>query len=125
MPHPFFTIGHSNRSFGELVDLLRAADVDLVADVRTIPRSRSNPQFNADSLSKELEANRIGYVHLPALGGLRGRSRDLPTSTNAFWENLALGEGQSRINALPYQVRAGASGLAVSAAPVVTNATSA
>lgn len=87
MPHPFFTIGHSNRTVGELVDLLRAADVDLVADVRTIPRSRSNPQFNTDWLPNELETNQIGYVHLPALGGLRSKSRDVPPSTNEFWEN--------------------------------------
>lgn len=87
MSHPFFTIGHSNRSVSDFINLLQEAGVDLVVDVRTVPRSRSNPQFNSDTLRKSLEESGIGYMHSPALGGLRGRRRDIPPSTNAFWEN--------------------------------------
>jgi uncharacterized protein (DUF488 family) len=57
----------------ELADLLRGAGADLVVDVRTVPRSRANPQFNADALPEALAAYRIGYRHVRELGGLRGR----------------------------------------------------
>ena len=87
MPHAFFTIGHSNRSVDEFIDLLKEAEIDLVVDVRTVAGSRSNPQFNAEALRKELEENQIGYVHLPVLGGLRGKSRSVSPTTNAFWQN--------------------------------------
>src|SRR5690554_5525858 len=87
MPHAFFTIGHSNRSVDEFVELLKEAGIDLVVDVRTVTRSRSNPQFNAEPLRAALEKNQIGYVHLPALGGLRGKSRVISRSLNAFWQN--------------------------------------
>jgi uncharacterized protein (DUF488 family) len=87
MAHPFFTIGHSTRSFGEFVDLLNASKVQLVVDVRTVPRSRTNPQYNKDVLVKSLSQSRIGYEHIAALGGLRGRKRDASTDANAFWEN--------------------------------------
>ena len=66
-----YTIGHSTRSVDELVRLLHAFDVTILADVRTIPRSRHNPQFNADALPKSLRRERVRYAHLPALGGLR------------------------------------------------------
>jgi uncharacterized protein (DUF488 family) len=83
----FFTIGHSNRSVDELVALLRAADVTLLVDVRTIPRSRSNPQFNLDVLPHALSAHGIAYAHIAELGGLRGRQRQTPSAANAFWQN--------------------------------------
>lgn len=85
--HPFFTIGHSTRSIAEFVDLLRSAEVGLVVDVRTVPRSRTNPQFNRDSLSESLAAYRIGYEHVAELGGLRGRQALTDPSPNPFWEN--------------------------------------
>lgn len=87
MAHPFYTIGHSTRSIGEFVDLLKAQKVKLVVDVRTIPRSRTNPQFDKDRFAKTLSESRIGYEHVAALGGLRGRRHDVPASVNAFWEN--------------------------------------
>ena len=68
-----FTIGHSTRTTAELIELLREAGVDLLVDVRTVPRSRFNPQFNADVLPGTLGEAGIGYRHMPALGGLRHR----------------------------------------------------
>lgn len=84
---PFFTIGHSTRPIGELVDLLRNAEVQLVVDVRTVPRSRANPQYNSDALPETLSESRIDYEHFAALGGLRGRKRDVPADVNGFWQN--------------------------------------
>ncbi len=86
---PFYTIGHSTRSLPELADLLRGAGADLVVDVRTVPRSRANPQFNADTLPEALAAYRIGYRQVRKLGGLRGRRKDQAPSRNAFWENAS------------------------------------
>ena len=63
------TIGHSNRSIGTFVELLRANEIVLVLDVRTVPRSRHNPQFNRDTLAESMGALDIGYTHLPGLGG--------------------------------------------------------
>jgi uncharacterized protein (DUF488 family) len=83
----FYTIGHSTRSVPELADLLRGTGADLVVDVRTVPRSRTNPQFNADTLPEALAAYRIGYRHVRKLGGLRGRRKDQAPSRNAYWEN--------------------------------------
>ncbi len=87
MTNPFFTIGHSTRSLDEFAALLNSADVGLVADVRTMPRSRSNPQYNSDALAEFLSTREIGYVHLAALGGLRGKQPEVPPATNAFWKN--------------------------------------
>jgi len=84
---PFFTIGHSTRSLEEFVALLAAADVGLVADIRTVPRSRTNPQFNKDVLPEALAPSGIGYEHMPDLGGLRGKARSLASDVNAFWTN--------------------------------------
>ena len=69
------------------VDLLKSADIRLVVDVRSIPRSRTNPQYNSDVLTQSLAAYQIAYEHVAALGGLRGRTRDVPPNVNAFWEN--------------------------------------
>lgn len=87
MAHPFYTIGHSTRAIADFVDLLREAEVKLVADVRTVPRSRTNPQYNGDVLPPTLSAFQIDYTHIAALGGLRGRAGDIADSANAFWEN--------------------------------------
>jgi uncharacterized protein (DUF488 family) len=83
----FFTIGHSNRSIDEFAALLQAAHVTLVADVRTIPRSRANPQFNLDVLPGALREHGIDYAHIAELGGLRSRQRQVPSRANAFWQN--------------------------------------
>ena len=87
MPHPFFTIGHSTRTIGEFVELLAQSQIALVVDVRTVPRSRTNPQYNADVLPASLAEHQIGYEHMAALGGLRGRKTDVPPAVNAFWQN--------------------------------------
>jgi len=87
MKPPFFTIGHSTRLIDEFVDLLSSAEVRLVVDVRTIPQSRTNPQYNSEALAKALSQSQIGYEHIAALGGLRGRKRDVPPDVNAFWQN--------------------------------------
>ena len=83
-PGVIYAIGHSTRSADEFVALLAAHDVRLLVDVRTIPRSRRNPQFNSDRLSQTLRQTGIQYVHLPALGGLR---RPSPHSVNLGWRN--------------------------------------
>jgi uncharacterized protein (DUF488 family) len=87
MPQPFYTIGHATRPIGDFVALLREAGATLVADVRTVPRSRTNPQYNADALPQALAEYQIGYEHFAALGGLRGKSRDVPRDVNGFWQN--------------------------------------
>jgi uncharacterized protein (DUF488 family) len=84
-----WTIGHSTRSVGELFDLLTQVAVDLLVDIRTVPCSRTNPQFNRDILPTTLTATGIGYHHLAALGGLRGRRNDSVPSPNALWRNEA------------------------------------
>jgi uncharacterized protein (DUF488 family) len=88
-PGTIFTIGHSIRSVAELVALLREAGVDLLVDVRSVPRSRTNPQFNADALPAELVAAGIGYRHIRALGGLRHHPKGAPQSPNTLWRNDA------------------------------------
>src|SRR5580704_11516884 len=87
MANPFFTIGHSTRLIDSFVDLLKGAEIGLVVDVRTVPRSRTNPQYNSDVFSASLSAFQIGYEHIASLGGLRGKQRDVPAAVNAFWEN--------------------------------------
>jgi uncharacterized protein (DUF488 family) len=83
----FFTIGHSTRTLSDFIALLHEAGVELVVDVRTVPRSRKNPQFNRDSLPGELAPAGIGYIHIAELGGLRGRRKRDGPSPNTFWEN--------------------------------------
>lgn len=85
--NPVFTIGHSTRSIDEFVGLLRESDVRLVVDVRTVPRSRTNPQFNRDALPGSLQDFQIAYEHVAELGGLRGRQRNTAPSPNGFWDN--------------------------------------
>src|SRR5262245_23758329 len=87
MRNPFFTIGHSTRPITAFVDLLKEADVRLVVGVRTIARSRTNPQYTADVLPRSLMETQIGDEHIAALGGLRGRKSDMSPKTNAYWEN--------------------------------------
>src|SRR5690242_7307986 len=80
------TIGHSTRTLAEFIHLLKVHGVSRVMDVRTVPRSRHNPQFNKDSLPQELKKAGIGYIHLPGLGGLRHAKRD---SLNVGWRNTS------------------------------------
>lgn len=87
MPLPFYTIGHSTRTIETFLDLLRAADVTLVADIRSVPRSRTNPQYNSDVLPASLAMFQVGYEHIAALGGLRGHAKTVEPGVNGFWEN--------------------------------------
>lgn len=87
MTSAFFTIGHSNRTLEAFIGLLTEADIGLVADVRKFPRSRTNPQFNTDTLPGALAAVGIAYEHMAALGGRRGRTPGLPPDVNGFWTN--------------------------------------
>ncbi len=79
-----FTIGHSTHSIEEFVEMLKAHDIKLVVYVRTIPKSRHNPQYNSDTLAAALKGHNIGYEHMPGLGGLRHAKKD---SVNTAWEN--------------------------------------
>jgi len=86
-PLAFYTIGHSTRSLEEFASLLETIDAALLADVRTVPRSRTNPQFSRDTLASELERRGIAYAHIAALGGLRAKQRGVSAATNAYWQN--------------------------------------
>ncbi|WIY53050.1 DUF488 domain-containing protein [Devosia sp. YIM 151766] len=81
----FTTIGHSSRTLDEFMDMLRAARIDLLIDVRAFPRSRTNPVFNIDSLPAELARFQIGYRHFAALGGRRPRQPGIEDHLNAMW----------------------------------------
>jgi len=83
------TIGHSTRTTAELVGLLREGGVELVADVRRFPRSRTNPQFNAEALGPALDQDGIGYRHLAALGGRRSAVGAHAPSRNTLWRQAA------------------------------------
>jgi len=83
----FHTLGHSTRPLAELVEILKLEGIGLLVDVRAIPRSRTNPQFNLDVLPPPLREHGIAYVHLAELGGRRGRQREIGTSPNTFWQN--------------------------------------
>lgn len=79
-----FTIGHSTRTITEFVNLLKAHNVKQIVDVRTIPKSRHNPQFNEGVIEKSLRKEGIDYIHLSELGGLRHTTKD---SINTGWRN--------------------------------------
>jgi uncharacterized protein (DUF488 family) len=81
-----FTIGHSTRPIEEFIGLLEAHGIRRLIDVRTIPRSRFNPQSNSDALARELSRRSISYRHCPGLGGLRKPEKD---SKNAAWRNAS------------------------------------
>jgi uncharacterized protein (DUF488 family) len=81
----FFTIGHSTRSLDEFAGLAHENGVQLIVDVRSMPRSRTNPQFNKDSLPDSLAPRQLGYQHLPELGGLRGKAAGGGVSPNSYW----------------------------------------
>jgi uncharacterized protein (DUF488 family) len=80
------TIGHSDRPLDQFIDLLRENAVDCVLDIRTVPRSRHNPQFNRDTLPESLAQAGIGYRHIAGLGGLRHARADSP---NTGWRNAS------------------------------------
>jgi uncharacterized protein (DUF488 family) len=80
------TIGHSTRTLEAFIVLLQAHGATRVVDVRTVPRSRHNPQFNKAALPSSLKKAGLSYVHLPGLGGLRHARRD---SVNIGWRNAS------------------------------------
>ena len=80
-----YTIGHSTRTLEEFVALLKTYHISLLVDVRTVPRSRHNPQFNKETLPASLKTEGIRYIHMPEIGGLRHPKRD---SVNLAWQNM-------------------------------------
>ena len=84
--HTIYTIGHSTRTSEQFIELLKAHDIEELVDVRTIPKSRHNPQFNAEELAASLQEAGIAYEHLAKLGGLRRTSKD---SVNLGWQNTS------------------------------------
>jgi len=86
MSYAIYTIGHSTRSGEDFIEILKTHGIELLVDVRTIPKSRHNPQFNGDNLERRLKANSIAYFHLSGLGGLRHAKKN---SVNQGWENAS------------------------------------
>ncbi|MGN7246777.1 DUF488 domain-containing protein [Janibacter anophelis] len=80
------TIGHSTRPVEDFVALLRGLDITRVVDIRTVPKSRHNPQYWHDALAESLAGAGLGYTHVPELGGLRKRR---PDSVNTAWRNAS------------------------------------
>jgi uncharacterized protein (DUF488 family) len=83
---PIYTVGHSTHSLLSFIEILTDAGIVRLADVRTVPRSRHNPQFNRDTLPQDLRSHGVAYVHTPELGGLR---RPRPDSKNLGWRNAS------------------------------------
>lgn len=83
----FFTVGHSSRTLEEFIELLRGPQVQLVVDVRKIPRSRAHPHFGDATLSAALRSAGIAYERIAELGGLRGKAANVPRELNGLWEN--------------------------------------
>ena len=79
------TVGHSTRSVDELISLLKEAEIDLLLDVRSFPRSRRNPQFNIETLPSDLKLAGIDYQHVKSMGGRRSKQPDAGSSPNTAW----------------------------------------
>jgi uncharacterized protein (DUF488 family) len=84
---PVYTVGHSTRPVAGFVDLLRAGQVEVVVDVRSVPRSRTNPQFNPEPLAEALRPFQIAHRRIAELGGLRKREWEVAPDVNGWWEN--------------------------------------
>ena len=84
---PIYTVGHSTRTIEEFIELLRGAAVQRLVDVRSIPRSRTNPVYNLDSLPESLSAFQIRHTIIPELGGRRNRQKSVAPEVNGFWNN--------------------------------------
>jgi uncharacterized protein (DUF488 family) len=84
-----FTIGHSTRTLDDFIAALKAAGVDMVADIRRFPKSRRYPHFNGETLAPALAAAGIAYRHFPALGGRRSRRAGGEPSRNMLWREAA------------------------------------
>ena len=86
-PLPICTVGHSTRTIAEFVELLRVGEVTTLVDVRSIPRSRTNPQYNLDRLPEELAAYQLRHRYIAELGGLRKKTPEVEPETNGMWRN--------------------------------------
>lgn len=84
---PFYTIGHSTRTIEQFVSLLHASNVELVVDIRSIPRSRANPQYNKEIIAANLAVFGVGYLHLSELGGRRNKAKNVSSEINSLWQN--------------------------------------
>ncbi|QDH15314.1 DUF488 domain-containing protein [Oecophyllibacter saccharovorans] len=86
---PFFTVGHSNQSIEAFTELLQQPEVrcTLLVDIRKMPMSRANPQFNGEALKASLAACGISYTRIAALGGLRAKVQGVPPAINDYWTN--------------------------------------
>ena len=82
-----YTIGHSTRTLSEFIELLQAEHIEWLADIRTVPLSRTNPQFNFNTLPQALAVQNIDYIQLAKLGGLRKKSKTVAPDINGFWIN--------------------------------------
>jgi uncharacterized protein (DUF488 family) len=92
-----YSIGHSTMPVQKLIDILKAHSVTLLVDIRRIPKSGHNPQFNSDSLESSLKRAGLGYINLKQLGGLRRPSKN---SENTGWRNPSFKAGLDRLIAL-------------------------
>ena len=104
MALPFFTIGHSTRTIEAFVDLLRAGLVTSVVDVRSVPQSRTNPQYNKDTFPDTLAEFQIGYEHIAELGGLRGKTKSEEPDINGFWDNQSFHNYADYANTPTFQI---------------------
>jgi uncharacterized protein (DUF488 family) len=95
-----YTVGHSTRTVEEFIGLLKSFGIDLVADIRTMPKSRHNPQFHIDQLAGSLASAGIEYRHLPGLGGLRRATKD---SINTGWRNASFRGYADYMSTPPFQ----------------------
>jgi len=86
-PSPVYTVGHSTHTIEAFVDLLRAGQVEIVVDIRSLPKSRRNPDYNLDTLPAALGDYQIGHLHIEELGGRRGKVRSVPPEVNGYWTN--------------------------------------
>ncbi|WP_336969790.1 DUF488 domain-containing protein [Sphingobium aromaticiconvertens] len=84
---PIYTVGHSTRTISQFVEMLRAAQVTELVDVRSIPRSRTNPQYNLDALPMALAEYQINHTYIEELGGRRPRQWSIDPELNSFWQN--------------------------------------
>jgi uncharacterized protein (DUF488 family) len=84
--HPIYTIGHSTRPINDFIEILSHYGIDLLVDIRTMPRSRRVPDFNIETLPQSLKDIGISYLHMASLGGLRKAEKD---SKNSGWRNVS------------------------------------
>ncbi len=112
-----WTIGHSTRSIEEFLELLRSYGIQRLVDVRTIPRSRHNPQYDTEALATHLKKATLTYLHMPQLGGLKKARKD---SVNIGWKNagfrgyadyMQTGQFQGALEQLMAESRVGTTGI--------------